>query len=106
MAILLAADAGPSEALITNPAMVLGILLVILAVIFKSSEHPTMRGFYRVVPALLLCYFVPGLLATTELVGDDQGRLYHVASRYMLPACLVMLTMTADLPGILRLATW
>ena len=103
MPILLAADAGPSDALITNPAMVLGILLVILAIVFKSSEHPMFRGFYRVVPALLLCYFVPGLLATTELVGDDQGRLYHVASRYLLPACLVMLTMTADLPGILRL---
>ena len=70
MAILLAADAGPSEALITNPAMVLGILLVILAVIFKSSEHPTMRGFYRVVPALLLCYFVPGLL--TVLAGEGE----------------------------------
>ena len=103
MPILLAAAPSPSDALITNPAMVLGILLVILALVFKTSEHSMFRGFYRVVPALLLCYFLPGLLATSKLVGDDQGRLYHVASRYLLPACLVMLTMTADLKGILRL---
>ena len=101
--LLLAADAAPSDALVTNPAIVLGILLSILAIIFQTTDHPVFRRFYRVVPALLLCYFVPGLLATLGLVGDDGGRLYHVASRYLLPACLVMLTMTADLPGILRL---
>ncbi len=101
--LLLAADAAPSDALVTNPAIVLGILLSILAIIFQTTDHPAFRRFYRVVPALLLCYFVPGLLATLGLVGDDGGRLYHVASRYLLPACLVMLTMTADLPGILRL---
>lgn len=101
--LFLAAEATPSEAMVTNPAAVLGILLVILALVFRTSEHGRFRSFYRVVPGLLLCYFLPGLLATFGLVGDDQGRLYHVASRYLLPACLVMLTMTADLPGILRL---
>ena len=98
-----AAESGPSDALITNPAAVLGILLVILAVVFQTERHPTIGRFYRVVPALLLCYFIPGLLSTAGIVADEGGRLYHVASRYLLPACLVMLTMSADLPGILRL---
>ena len=100
---LLGAASTASDALVTDPAAVLGILLVVLAVVFQTTEHRAFRTFYRFVPALLLCYFVPGLLSTLGLVGDDEGRLYHVASRYLLPACLVMLTMTADLPGIARL---
>ena len=102
MLILLSAE-GPNTGLITNPAAVLGILLAVLALVFRTSEHSLFRGFYRVIPALLLCYFIPGLLATSGLVVDVDGRLYHVASRYLLPACLVMLTMSADLPSILKL---
>lgn len=101
--VLAAAETGPSDALITSPAAVLGILLVILAVVFQTERHPTIGRVYRVIPALLLCYFIPGLLATAGIVADDGERLYHVASRYLLPACLVMLTMSADLPGILKL---
>ena len=102
MILMLAAE-GPGTGLITNPAAVLGILLAVLAIVFRTSEGTRFRGFYRVVPALLLCYFIPGVLATSGLVADVDGRLYHVASRYLLPACLVMLTMSADLPSILKL---
>lgn len=104
-----AAAGSPPDALIMNPAAVLGILLVILAVVFQAERHPTWGRLFKIVPALLLCYFVPGLLATMGLVADpwmaevERGQLYHVASRFLLPACLVMLTMSADLPGILKL---
>ena len=73
--LLAATDPGPSDALITNPAAVLGILLVILAVVFQTERHPTIGRLYRVVPALLLCYFIPGLLSTAGIVADEGGRL-------------------------------
>ena len=91
--------------LINEPTAVLGILLVILAIVFRtsSSAAPGLRRFYSIVPALLLCYFIPGMLGTLNLVGDPSGNLYYVTSRYLLPACLVLLTIAIDLPGIVRL---
>lgn len=94
-----------SDPLITNDAVVLGVLLVILAFIFttSASEHPGWKRFYRYVPALLLCYFVPGLLGTAGVISGEESQLYFVASRYLLPASLVLLTLSLDLPAIRRL---
>lgn len=46
--------------LFTNDAVVLGILIVVLACIFTAERrYPKV---FRVLPSLLLCYFVPALL--------------------------------------------
>ena len=50
------------QGLINNDAITLGILLVVLAIIFKTSNSPRFAKFYKFVPALLLCYFVPAIL--------------------------------------------
>jgi len=95
-----------SEApLITNDAVVLGILMVILGGVFRtsSSERPFWKKFYGIVPSLLLCYFLPSLLATTGVISGEVSKLYFVASRYLLPTSLVLLTLSIDLKGILRL---
>ncbi|MEM7763139.1 MAG: DUF819 family protein [Pseudomonadota bacterium] len=94
-----------NTALITNDATVLGLLLLILAVIFytSSSDNPRLKRFYSVVPMLLLCYFVPSLLTTFGIVDGNQSNLYFVASRYLLPACLVLLTLSVDLKEIAKL---
>ncbi|MGJ8691332.1 MAG: DUF819 domain-containing protein [Thalassotalea sp.] len=91
--------------LITNDAVVLGLLVAILGLVFKtqSSSHPFFQRFYRFVPALLLCYFLPSLLNTFAIVDGDQSQLYFVASRYLLPACLVLLTLSIDLKAIISL---
>lgn len=100
-----AAAPAESTALITNDAVVLGILVVILATIFatSSSEHPALKRFYTYVPALLLCYFVPGVLGTVGIIDGEASNLYFVSSRYLLPASLVLLTLSLDLPAIRRL---
>ncbi len=92
-------------ALITNDAIVLGLILVILALIFKtsSSKNPFWKKFYKVFPMLLLCYFVPSLLTTFHIVDPNASNLYFVASRYLLPACLILLTLSIDLKEIVRL---
>jgi uncharacterized membrane protein len=91
--------------LVTNDAVVLGLLALILGGVFwtQQSSHPFFRRFYSVVPALLLCYFLPSLLNTFNIIDGSQSRLYFVASRYLLPACLVLLTISIDLPAIARL---
>ncbi len=89
---------------IENDAINLGILLVVLAVIFKTLTLKSFSKFYRYVPALLLCYFVPAILNSIGLISHESGdRLYYVASRFLLPASLVLLCINIDLKGVLKL---
>jgi len=94
-----------SHALITNDAVVFGLLLAILALVFKTSNsnHPGLKKIYSVVPMLLLCYFLPSLLNTFNIVDGEHSQLYFVASRYLLPACLILLTLSVDLKEIAKL---
>lgn len=94
-----------SNALITNDAIVLGLLAATLGVIFytTSSSHPAWRKFYKYVPAILLCYFIPSLYNALGLVDAERSRLYFVASRFLLPATLALLTLSIDLGAIIRL---
>ena len=91
--------------LFTNDAVVLGILLGILSFVFLTgrSEHPFWKKFYKYVPTLLLCYFIPSIFNSLGIFSGESSRLYFVASRYLLPTSLVLLTISIDLPGILKL---
>ncbi len=94
------------EPFFTNDAIVLGILMVILAGIFVtvSSKHPFWLKFYTYVPALVLCYFIPALFNwPLNLISGDHTQLYFVASRYLLPACLILLCLSIDIKGIIGL---
>ncbi|MBK6620043.1 MAG: DUF819 family protein [Saprospirales bacterium] len=94
------------EPIFTNDAVVLGILLLVLAGVFASSHsgHPFWKGFYKVVPALLLCYLIPALLNwPLGLISGSESNLYFIASRYLLPASLVLLCLSVDFRGILNL---
>lgn len=133
----------------TNDAIVFGILMAVLAGIFFTSQHKGFKSFYKYVPALLLCYFIPSLLNTAGLISpawidldaakshlDSLGyevmglknvrqfkafvadhdvplnelkpyvghsQLYFVASRYLLPASLILLTLSINLKEVFRL---
>ena len=89
----------------TNDAVVLGILLLVLAAIFvtSNSDRPFWQKFYTFVPSLLLCYFIPSILNSLGLISGEESNLYFVASRYFLPASLVLLTLSIDFKGILGL---
>ena len=91
--------------MITNDAVILGLLAATLGAVFWTtrSPQPFWQRFYRYVPALVLCYFLPALYNTFGLVDGAQSNLYFVASRYLLPATLVLLTLAIDLPATLRL---
>ena len=91
--------------LITNDAVILGILMLILGLVFYTSnlDHPGWKKFYNYVPALLLCYFLPSLLKAVGLIDPSKSNLYFVASRYLLPASLVLLTISVDLKEVLKL---
>lgn len=93
--------------LVQNDAVVFGILLILLAVIFytSNSSKPFFKKFYSVIPMLLLCYFLPSLLTTFNIVDGENSNLYYMASRYLLPASLVLLTLSINLKEVFKLGS-
>jgi uncharacterized membrane protein len=93
------------DPLIGNDAVVFGVLLLILAFIFHTSysKNKYWKKFYTFIPALLLCYFVPGLLNSIGIISGEKSGLYFVATRFFLPSSLVLLTLSIDLKWIRNL---
>ena len=98
-----AATTAPAKAapFITDDAVILGILLVVLAVIFKTAslKYKFWKKFYTFCPVLLLCYFIPSLLGSLDIVATDKdgSKLYFVTKNYLLPTSLVLLTLSLSL---------
>ncbi|MBD9367502.1 DUF819 family protein [Xanthomonas sp. XNM01] len=104
MAIESTAPADP--ALISNDIVLFGLIAATLGLIFWLSSGPTpfWKKVFTWVPALLLCYFVPAFYNTVGLIDGENNSLYNpIASRILLPAALVLLTLSVDLKGILKL---
>ena len=95
-------ESGP---LVTNDAVVFGMLMTILAVVFwtNSLKSPFWVNFYKIFPVILLCYFLPSLLTMLGIVDPEQSSLPKVAKAYLLPASLVLLTISIDLGEVLKL---
>ncbi len=144
------------EPYFTNDATVFGLLMLLLAGIFYTESLKTSgwKKFYRIIPSLLLCYFLPallnypfGLISPEFFKGDaliaflnqqdidlssvdlyalsfeqikifleeaglssadynpfiQKSKLYFVASRYLLPASLVLLCLSIDFKAIKNL---
>lgn len=95
-----------STPFITNDIVGLGLIAATLALIFWLASGPTpfWKKFFAWVPALLLCYFVPAIYNTTGIIDGHGTRLYNpIARDVLLPAALVLLTLSIDLKGIIRL---
>ncbi len=91
--------------MIQNDATVLGILMLVLGLIFYTANLPQ-KGwtkFYGIVPPLLLCYFIPGVLNSLGIINGSESQLYPVVSRYLLPACLVFFTLGMDWKSLAKL---
>ena len=94
-----------NTALLTNDAVVLGLLAVTLGFVFWSSSRKDgfWQKFYGVVPALLLCYLIPAIFNSIGLIDGLASGLYPMARDYLLPSALVLLCVAIDLGAILRL---
>jgi len=102
----------------TNDTIVFGLLMIALGFIFytSSKKEGIWKKFYTVVPALFMAYMVPALFTTLGLIApewetvSDNGEviehssnLYFMSSRYLLPAALVLMTLSIDLKAVFNL---
>ena len=94
-----------NTALITNDAVVLGLLAAVLGAVFWTASRPEgfWKRFYTYVPALLLCYLIPSIFNSIGLIDGEASGLYPMARDYLLPASLVLLCIAIDLGAIIRL---
>ena len=88
-----------------NDAIVFGLLMLILGFVFYTSSRKTgfWGFFYKYIPALLMCYFIPAILNTFNLIDGETSKVYFIASRYLLPAALVLMTLSINLKAIANL---
>jgi len=104
--------------LFTNDTIVFGVLMIALGFIFYTSSKRSgfWSKFYGIVPALFMAYFIPALLTTSGVISPEwvsitesgEARagstgLYYMTSRYLLPAALVLMTLSIDLKGVFKL---
>lgn len=107
-----------NQPLFTNDTIVFGLLMMALGIIFYTSSLK--KGFwfkfYRIVPSLFMAYMLPAVLTTLGLIApewesvnsdgelvEESTSLYFMASRYLLPAALVLMTLSIDLKGVFNL---
>lgn len=92
--------------LITNDAIVFGLLAALLGMIFYTrSLGGRWTTFYTFVPAILLCYLLPSLLNSFGVISSKSSNLWSIAKDYFLPACLVFMTLSIDLKAIMGLGS-
>lgn len=102
----------------TDDTIVFGILLFCLGIVFHTSsiKKGFWKTFYKFVPALLLCYLLPAIFNSLGIISPEwkelnadgilvekSSKVYYIASRYLLPASLVLMTLSIDLKSIFNL---
>ena len=104
--------------IITQDTIVFGILMLTLGFVFytSSSENSAWKKFYKYIPALLMAYMLPGVFTTLGIIAPEwqtvneageitkhQSQIYYIASRFLLPAALVLMTLSVDLKAVFNL---
>ena len=92
-----------NEPFITDDAVVFGLLMCCLGIVFYTSQLKNLKWFYKIIPALLMCYLLPALLSTFNIISPKFSGLWPIAKNYFLPASLILMTLSTDLKGIIKL---
>ena len=79
--------------------------MISLGFVFFTESKITgfWHKFYKIVPGLLMCYFIPAIFNSLGIISSEETQTYHIASRYLLPASLVLMTLSIDLKAIYNL---
>lgn len=107
-----------NQPIFTQDTVVFGLLMLAIGFVFYTSTSASSfwKKFYKYIPALLLAYMLPGALTTLGIIApewvsiDASGKLiehksqvYYIASRFLLPAALVLMTLSIDLKAVFNL---
>lgn len=103
---------------ITDDTIVFGLLMFLLAFVFYTSSQKEgfWNKFYIIFPSLLMCYLLPSIFSSLNIIAPEwtelgengeiiskKSSIYFIASRYLLPAALVLMTLSIDLKAMFKL---
>lgn len=83
-----------------------GIIMAIIGLVFYTQglKGTFWRRFYAVLPGIVLCCFIPATLNSLGVFADGIGaQIYGFTATYLLPASLLLMTLSMDVPKILGL---
>ena len=107
-----------TDILFTDDSIVFGILIIALGLVFytESLKKSFWEKFYKIIPSLFMAYLIPAVLTSFGIIAPEwetvnssgeliiqKSNLYYVASRYLLPAALVLMTLSIDLKAVFGL---
>ena len=91
-------------AMIQEPMAVLAVLLGGLALLFSVNATDLGSRIFKIFPLLVFAYFVPTTLSNLGVIPVDHDfELYVFVKSWLLPASLVLLVLSVDVPAILGL---
>ena len=86
----------------SNPVYIICVLVCIEAAILFIDSRPIGKKVFRFLPSMFWIYFVP-MLANTVGILPAESDIYGIITRWVLPGSLVVLLLSADIRGILKL---
>ncbi|MBT8188722.1 MAG: DUF819 family protein [Croceitalea sp.] len=91
----------------TDDTVIFGLLAICLGFVFYTSSLKSgfWKKFFSIVPGVLMCYLLPAILASSGIISETDSNLYFMASRYLLPAALILMTLSIDLKAIINLGS-
>lgn len=102
----------------TDDTIVFGLLMLLLGFVFYTSaiKEGFWKKFYIIFPSLLMCYLLPSIFSSLNIISPEwkelgengelvtkKSSIYYVASRFLLPAALVLMTLSIDLKAMFKL---
>ena len=88
--------------MIQDPGLVLAYLAGVVGLVFQVSRVKALAPVFDRLPALVWTYFLP-MLSTSVGILPSSSPLYSAIARYLLPASLVLMLLSAELRSIARL---
>jgi uncharacterized membrane protein len=85
-----------------GPIYIICVLVCIEAAILFIDSKPIGKKLFRFLPSMFWIYFVPMLANTVGLLPAESS-IYGTLTRWVLPGALVVLLLSADIRGILKL---
>ncbi len=94
-----------NQPVFTNDTIVFGLLMLMLALVFYTSSKKKgfWSKFYSIIPALLMCYLLPAILNSIGLISPETSKVYSISKNYLLPAAIVLMTLSLDLKSVFNL---
>ncbi|MFT7618457.1 MAG: putative membrane protein [Planctomycetota bacterium] len=87
---------------IHEPMAIVAVLLVILGILFAANETAAGKKVFKILPFLVFAYFVPTLFSNTGVIPISSP-VYGFIKTWFLPASLLLLTLSVDIPAIMKL---